>query len=147
MKKIKNYMEIKTLSHATNLESVCNAISVFVMQLDPTSGDLADIKTAVNEAVNNAIIHAYPGEIGKISVCASIFEDNLVEIKVKDWGCGIKNIKQAREALFTTGKDKGYSGLGFSVMENFMDKVIVRSTIYKGTTVTMKKRIETKELQ
>ncbi len=147
MKRIlENHMTIVFPSRDTNVSSAVDASSTFIKQLDPISDDLNDIKTAIKEAVSNAVIYAYPDEIGKISIRIAIFNDNLLEIKVRDWGCGIKNVEEAITPLFTTGGDE-CSGLGFTVMDSFMDKVTVRSTLYKGTTVTMCKKITPKEMR
>lgn len=145
-KELKNYMTIEIPSRNVNVSLVTDMFSLFIKQTDPTSEALNDTKTAIKEAITNAIVFAYPDEIGKISIKLSIFENNLLEVKVRDWGCGIRNIEEARTPLFTTGGDKT-AGLGFTVMESFMDKVTVRSTIGKGTIVTMKKYIQTKGIK
>lgn len=145
-KELKNYMTIEIPSRNVNVSLVTDMFSLFIKQTDPTSEALNDTKTAIEEAITNAIVFAYPDEIGKISIKLSIFENNLLEVKVRDWGCGIRNIEEARTPLFTTGGDKT-AGLGFTVMESFMDKVTVRSTIGKGTIVTMKKYIQTKGIK
>ena len=116
------------------------AVAAFAAQLDPTVEELSDIKTAVSEAVTNCIVHAYEKQVGKIYITASIYNQGKIRIKIKDKGCGIENITQAREPLFTT-KGGERSGLGFAVMESFMDKITVRSNIGKGTTVTLTKQI------
>ena len=102
--------------------------------------ELCDIKTAVSEAVTNCIVHAYPDRIGEIYIAASLSESNLVTIKVRDHGCGIADVQKAMEPLFTTGGSER-SGMGFTIMESFMDKLTVRSMQGKGTTVQMRKRI------
>lgn len=145
-KELKNYMTIEIPSRNVNVSLVTDMFSLFIKQTDPTSEALNDTKTAIEEAITNAIVFAYQDEIGKISIKLSIFENNLLEVKVRDWGCGIRNIEEARTPLFTTGGDKT-AGLGFTVMESFMDKVTVRSTIGKGTIVTMKKYIQTKGIK
>lgn len=121
------------------------AVSAFAAQLDPTIDEISDIKTAVSEAVTNCIVHAYPDSVGKIYIYAAILQDNRIKITVKDRGCGIIDVKQAMEPLFTTlGGER--SGLGFAVMESFMDKVIVRSKYGKGTSVTMFKTVSGRAL-
>lgn len=145
-KELKNYMTIEIPSRDVNKSLVTDMISPFLKQLDLISEDFNDVKTAIKEAVDNAVFYAYPEKIGKISIRLSIFENNLLEVKVRDWGCGIRDIEEAREPLFSTGGDKS-AGLGFTVMESFMDKVTVHSTPYKGTTVTMRKKLNTKEIQ
>ena len=135
-----NYIAMEFLSRSVNEGFARTAIAAFAAQLDPTLEEIGDIKTAVSEAVTNAIVHAYPNEIGKVSVRASIFDGNVLEIVVRDWGCGIENIEKAREPLYTTGGEER-SGMGFTIMESFMDALIVRSKPQKGTVVTMKRKI------
>ena len=112
----------------------------FAAQLDPTLDEVADIKTAVSEAVTNAIVHAYPDRIGRITLRLRLLAGNLLEVQVKDSGVGIPDVEQARTALFTTGNEER-SGMGFTIMESFMDSLKVRSAVGRGTTVTMRKRI------
>ena len=112
----------------------------YAAQLDPNLDELAAIKTAVSEAVTNSIVHAYPDTLGKITMRLRLLEGNELEIRIKDTGIGIPDVEQARTPLFTTGNEER-SGMGFTIMESFMDKLTVRSTPGKGTTVTMKKRI------
>ena len=112
----------------------------FAAQLDPTLEEVNDIKTAVSEAVTNAIVHAYPDTLGKVSVKLRIREGHVLEIVVKDWGVGIADVDQARTPLFTTGNEER-SGMGFTIMESFMDVLKVRSAPGKGTTVTMARKI------
>lgn len=112
----------------------------FATQLDPTLDEIADIKTAVSEAVTNAIVHAYPDRLGKVALRLRLFEDGVLEIVVKDWGVGIEDVEKARQPLYTTGNEER-SGMGFTIMESFMDTLRVRSTPGKGTTVTMRRRI------
>ncbi|MBR2454933.1 MAG: anti-sigma F factor [Clostridia bacterium] len=115
-------------------------VSAFAAQLDPTVEEINDIKTAVSEAVTNCIVHGYRNSVGKIYIGVKIHDDNRVVITIRDRGCGISDIKKAREPLFTTlGGDR--AGLGFSVMESFTDKLSVRSKIGVGTTVTLCKKI------
>lgn len=115
-------------------------VAAFTAQLDPTVEEINDIKTAVSEAVTNCIVHGYRNTVGKIYISVKIHDDNKVIITVRDRGCGINDIRKAREPLFTTlGGDR--AGLGFSVMESFTDKLTVRSTLGKGTTVTLCKKI------
>ena len=135
-----NYIAMEFLSRSANEGFARTAVAAFAAQLDPTLEEIGDIKTAVSEAVTNAIVHAYPDELGKISVRASIFEGNVLEIVVRDWGCGIENVEKAREPLYTTGGEER-SGMGFTIMESFMDALNVRSKPQKGTVVTMKRRI------
>ncbi len=116
------------------------AAACYAARLDPTLDEVADIKTAVSEAVTNAIVHAYPDTLGKVTMRLRLFENNELEITVKDWGVGIPDVEQARTPLFTTGNEER-SGMGFTIMESFMDSLRVRSTVGKGTVVTMRKRI------
>ena len=112
----------------------------FATRLDPTLDEVADIKTAVSEAVTNAIVHAYPHSIGKIAMRLRLLEDHQMEIQIKDTGVGIPDVEQARTPLFTTGNEER-SGMGFTIMESFMDQVRVRSKPGKGTTVTLRRRM------
>lgn len=115
-------------------------VAAFAAQLDPTVEEINDIKTAVSEAVTNCIVHGYKNSVGKIYITVKIREDASVVISIRDRGCGISDIKKAREPLYTTlGGDR--AGLGFSVMESFTDRLTVRSTVGKGTTVTLYKKI------
>lgn len=119
-------------------------VAAFTAQLDPTVEEINDIKTAVSEAVTNCIVHGYRNSVGKIYIAVKIHNDNKIIITIRDRGCGISDIKKAREPLFTTlGGDR--AGLGFSVMESFTDKLSVRSTLGKGTTVTLCKKIRGRE--
>ena len=121
------------------------AVSSFIACTDPNIEELTDIKTAVSEAVTNAIVHGYKDFSGKIYITVSIFENNIIRIKVRDKGVGIADIEKAMEPLFTTAGEER-AGLGFAVMESFMDKVRVASRPDMGTTVTMEKRIWGKRL-
>ena len=115
-------------------------ISAFVSQLDPTIDELTDIKTAVSEAVTNAIIHGYKDSIGQIYITVKLFDGGIIEIKIKDKGCGIDDLKQAMEPLYSSESNER-AGLGFAVMQSFMDKLKVTSKVGNGTTVTMEKRV------
>ena len=122
------------------------AVSAFASQLDMTIEELGDIKTIVSEAVTNCIVHAYKDKIGKIYITCQVFEEGVLRVTVKDKGCGIPDVKKAREPLYTSvGGDR--SGLGFSVMESFSDKLSVRSKVGSGTTVTMEKKISGKKYE
>ena len=135
-----NSVRLEFMSRSVNEGFARAAMAVFASQLDPTLDELGDIKTAVSEAVTNCIVHAYPDTLGKISVRARLFPDNSVEIVVRDWGLGIPDVPKALEPMFTTGGDDR-SGMGFTIMESFMDKVRVRSKTGSGTTVTMRRHI------
>ena len=117
-----------------------SAAACYAAQLDPTLDEIADIKTAVSEAVTNAIVHAYPDRMGRVSMRLRLLEGSVLEIQVKDWGIGIPDVERARTPLFTTGSEER-SGMGFTIMESFMDSLRVRSAEGKGTTVIMRKRI------
>lgn len=135
-----NTATIEFLSRSANEGFARTAAACFAAQLDPTLDEVNDIKTAVSEAVTNAIVHAYPDSLGKVKLRLRLFEDNILEIVVQDWGVGIADVEQARTPLFTTGNEER-SGMGFTIMESFMDALRVRSTPGKGTAVTMRRRI------
>ena len=116
-------------------------ISAFCSQLDPTTGELADIKCAVSEAVTNCTVHAYRDTVGLIYITAKLYSDGEVRIVIKDKGCGIPDVTVARQPLYTTDAEGERSGMGFTVMESFCDKVKVVSGCAKGTTVTLYKRL------
>lgn len=136
--------EIKLIipSKSTNEAFARVAVGAFVSRFDPTLEQLNDIKTAVSEAVTNCIVHAYKEKIGKIYITVSE-DDGNVKIRIRDYGCGIPDVEKAMEPLYTTGGEER-AGLGFAVMESFMDKLRVRSTPGKGTTVTMLKKLDAK---
>lgn len=142
--KVLNEMKLTFLSKSVNESFARGAVSAFLMQLDPTVSQLADIKTAVSEAVTNCIVHAYPDSTGTIYINAKILEDNRFVVSVRDRGCGIQNVKQAMEPMFTTGGEER-AGLGFAVMQSFTDKIRVSSKPGKGTTVTMSKQLKKDE--
>lgn len=144
MKSVNN-MKLVFDSKSVNESFARTAVSGFVAQLDPTVEEIADIKTALSEAVTNSVVHGYKDVIGKIYITADIYENGKVVIKVKDKGCGIEDINRAREPLFTTCTTGERAGLGFAVMETMMDKLKVNSTYHKGTTVIMEKLIKSKE--
>ena len=135
-----NTATIEFLSRSSNEGFARTAAACFAAQLDPTLDEVTDIKTAVSEAVTNCIVHAYPNELGKIRMKLRLFEDNTLEVVVQDWGVGIADVAQARTPLFTTGNEER-SGMGFTIMESFMDTLKVRSKPGKGTTVVMSRRL------
>ena len=137
---VTNYIKLEFPSKSVNEGYARSAIAAFAAQLDPTLEELGDIRTAVSEAVTNAIVHAYPDDIGTIWLKARILEGDKLEIVVKDNGRGNADLKQAMEPLFTTGGEDR-SGMGFTIMESFTDHLKVRSAPGKGTTVTMVRRI------
>ena len=121
------------------------AVSGFLSQLNPQVDELSDIKTAVSEGVTNCIVHAYRNTIGQIYMQIRIFENSKIYIKIRDKGCGIKDISQAMEPLFTTAPEEERAGLGFAVMESFMDKIKVRSQEGKGTTIILEKTLKSRK--
>lgn len=135
-----NSFTMRVLSRSANESFARVAVASFVAQLDPTLEELSDIKTAVSEAVTNSIVHAYKNTIGTIYISVDLYEDRSVKIKIRDTGTGIENVEQAMQPLFTTvGGER--SGLGFSVMQSFMDSLKVNSKTNKGTTIIMRKRL------
>jgi stage II sporulation protein AB (anti-sigma F factor) len=134
-----NYIRLEFPSMSVNESFARAAIGAFAARLDPTLEELGDIKTAVSEAVTNCIVHAYPNTLGTISIRAGISGDTL-EIQIKDSGVGIPDIARAREPMFSTGGEER-SGMGFTIMDSFMDKIKIRSQADKGTAVTMWRRI------
>ena len=133
---MENYIKLEFPSKSSNEAFARTAAAAFAAQLDPTVEELGDIKTAVSEAVTNCIVHAYPDSIGKVCMKMKILDDSVIEISVRDWGRGIADVKQAMTPLFTTGGEER-SGMGFTIMESFMDKLKLKSKPGKGTTVTM----------
>ncbi len=134
--KYENYIKLEFPSKSCNEALARSVAGVFAAQLDPTIEELGDIKTAVSEAVTNCVVHAYPDSIGKIMLRCRILQDDSIEIVVRDWGKGIEDIQKARTPLYTTGGEDR-SGMGFTIMESFMEKVTVRSRPGEGTTVVM----------
>ena len=140
-----NEMKLKLPSLSVN-ESVARAtVAAFCAQMDPGAMELADIKCAVSEAVTNCIVHAYRDILGTIYITVSLYEDRRVRIEIRDRGCGIEDVKIARQPLYTTDAQGERSGMGFTVMESFCDKVRVVSKWGKGTTVTLFKQLERRE--
>lgn len=134
---VRNEMKLRLPSLSVNEGMARAAVAAFCSQLDPTPSELADIKCAVSEAVTNCIVHAYRDTIGIIYITVRLCQGGLVRIEIKDKGCGIENVEKAREPLFTTDAENERSGMGFTVMESFCDKVRVFSGCKKGTTVTL----------
>ena len=135
-----NEAKLTFLSRSANESFARTAAACFAAQLDPTLDEVNDIKTAVSEAVTNATVHAYPDVLGSITMRLRLFADNTLEIVVKDAGVGIEDVARAREPLYTTGGEER-SGMGFTIMESFMDAVRVRSVPGKGTTVTLRRKV------
>ena len=140
MKQPINQATVQFLSRSANEGFARTAAACFAAQLDPTLDEINDLKTAVSEAVTNAIVHAYPDTLGKVTMVMKLFEDNTVEIAVKDRGVGIADLEQARAPLYTTGGAER-AGMGFTIMESFTDGMKVRSAPGKGTTVVLSKKI------
>ena len=138
-----NTVKITFPSRSVNEGFARSALSAFAAQADPTLDELADVKTAVSEAVTNCIVHAYANTIGPITLTAALYEDGTLRVAVADKGCGIPDVSKAMEPLFSTGGAER-AGLGFAVMESFMDSVKVRSAPGKGTRVTLSKRLGTR---
>jgi len=133
-------MKLEFPSRSANEAFARSAVAAFACALDPTLEELADLKTAVSEAVTNCIVHAYPDSFGTITVKARIHSDNSVEVSVSDRGCGISDVEAAMRPMYTTGGEER-SGMGFTIMESFTDSLRVRSKEGAGTTVVMRKRI------
>ena len=138
--KTTNYIIFECLSRSANEAFARGAVACFAAQLDPTQGELGDLTTAVSAAVTHATGPAYPAPRGRAAVKGQHREDNVLEVTVRDWGRGIEDVEQARQPLYTTGGEER-SGMGFTIMESFMDKVTVRSAPGKGTRVTMRRRV------
>ena len=137
---VQNQVHLEFPSRSANESFARCAAACFAAQLDPTLEEVNDIKTAVSEAVTNAIVHAYPNTIGKITLRLRILDDHSLEILVRDKGVGIADVEQARTPMFTTGSEER-AGMGFTIMESFMDSLKVRSAPGKGTSVTMRLKI------
>lgn len=144
MQRMENYVTLEFLSRSSNEGFARVAAAGFAAQLDPTLDELGDIKTAVSEAVTNAIVHGYPDQLGKIVMKLKLLENNTLEITVRDWGRGIEDIQQARQPLFTTGGEER-SGMGFTIMESFMTNLEIISKPGKGTTVHMRRKLQRRQ--
>ena len=138
--KAENYIKLEFPARAVNEGFARAAVAAFVSQLDPTLTELGDLKTAVSEAVTNAVVHAYPDSLGVVQLRARILPGGELELVIKDKGVGIPDVERARTPLYTTGGEER-SGMGFTIMEGFTDKLRVRSVPGRGTTVTMRRRL------
>ena len=138
--KAENYIKLDFPSRSSNEAFARSAAAAFAAQLDPTLEELGDIRTAVSEAVTNCIVHAYPEELGRIHLRMRILRGGVLGILVRDWGKGIADVEQAMRPLYTTGGEER-SGMGFTIMASFMDKIRVRSAPGKGTTVVLRRTI------
>lgn len=143
---VRNVMKMKLPSLSVNEGMARAAVAAFCVQTDVSATELADIKCAVSEAVTNCIVHAYRDTVGEIQLTVTIFNQGLIRIEIKDRGCGIEDVRQAREPLYTTDREGERSGMGFTVMESFCDGVRVSSVPQRGTTVVLFKRIAARDL-
>lgn len=143
--KAQNTIKITFSSYSVNEGFARGAVAAFLAQADPTVAQLADVKTAVSEAVTNCIVHAYPGSIGLIRMTAALYPNGDVRITISDKGVGISDVAKAMEPMYTTGNPEERSGLGFSVMQSFMDQVKVVSQQDHGTRVTMVKHLTSRQ--
>ena len=139
--KFENYMTLEFPSRSANEAFARSAVACFAAQLDPTMEEIGDIRTAVSEAVTNAIVHAYPDGLGTVTVRCRILKGNTLDIVVKDRGIGIADVEQARKPMFTTG-GMDRSGMGFTIMESFMTNLDITSEPGKGTTVHMRRKLQ-----
>ena len=139
--KFENYMILEFPSKSCNEAFARSAVACFAAQLDPTLEELGDIRTAVSEAVTNCIVHAYPDELGMITIRCRILKDQILDIVIKDKGKGIGDVEQARRPMYTTGGAER-SGMGFTIMESFMTSLTVTSVPEKGTTVHMRRKLQ-----
>ena len=142
--KFDNYMILEIPSKSNNESFARSAVACFAAQMDPTLEELGDIRTAVSEAVTNAIVHAYPNDIGIITIRCRILKGNVLDIVVKDRGVGIPDTEQARKPMYTTG-GSDRSGMGFTIMESFMTTLEVISESGKGTTVHMRRKLQRRQ--
>lgn len=142
--KFGNYMILEFPSKSSNEAFARSAVACFAAQLDPTLEELGDIRTAVSEAVTNCIVHAYPEQLGIITLRCRILKDNVLDIVVKDKGVGISDVEQARRPAYTTG-GTDRSGMGFTIMESFMTDLEISSKPGKGTTVHMRRKLQRRQ--
>ena len=138
---IVNEIKVDFLSVPENEGFARLTISAFLLPLNPTMSELSDVKTAVSEAVTNAIIHGYQGKLGTVRMRATLTDKRFLTVDITDNGVGIPDLKQAMQPFFTTQPEKERSGMGFAVMQTFMDHVTVQSEVGRGTTVRMRKRV------
>ena len=139
--KFENHMTLDFPSRSANEAFARSAVACFASQMDPTLEELGDIRTAVSEAVTNCIVHAYPNELGTITMRCRILKDKTLDIVIKDKGVGIADVDQARKPMFTTGGSER-SGMGFTIMESFMTSFTVTSVPGKGTSIHMRRKIQ-----
>ncbi len=140
--KLINELKLKLPSLSVNESAARAIVAAFAAQANPTVSEVADIKCVVSEAVTNCIVHAYPQTMGVIYITVQIYSNRSIRLEIRDRGVGIGDVRQARQPLFTTSPESERSGMGFTVMESFTDKMRVRSKVGKGTTVLMVKQLE-----
>ena len=141
MKRIINELKLRLPAQSVNEAVARSVISAFMAEANPTVEELGDVRCAVSEAVTNCIVHAYPDELGVITLRCRILKDNVLDIVIKDRGVGIPDIGKAKQPMFTTGGAER-SGMGFTIMENFMTSLMVSSDPGKGTTIHMRRRLQ-----
>ncbi|MEE0757559.1 anti-sigma F factor [Allofournierella sp.] len=139
--KAKNLVKLSFYSRSVNEGFARGALAAFLAQADPTVPELADVKTAVSEAVTNCIVHAYPGGVGLVHMSVALYDGGKIKITITDKGVGIADVEKAMQPMFTTGNPEERAGLGFAVMQSFMDKVKVTSKPGQGTRVVMTKTL------
>ncbi len=141
-KKVINELKLVFDSDSRNESFARYAVSAFVSRVDPDTQEIADIRTALSEAVTNCIVHGYRGSEGKITVYIALYDDRSIKMTVTDKGCGIENIEEAKQPLFTTDQSGERGGMGLVIMESFCDNMRIRSEVGRGTSVTMLKRLK-----
>ena len=139
--KAKNLVKLSFYSRSVNEGFARGALAALLAQADPTVPELADVKTAVSEAVTNCIVHAYPGGVGLVHMSIALYEGGTVKITIADKGVGIADVAKAMQPMYTTGNPEERAGLGFAVMQSFMDKVKVTSKPGQGTRVVLTKTL------
>jgi stage II sporulation protein AB (anti-sigma F factor) len=146
MKKMKciNEMKLQFISRSANEGFARVAVASFAAQLDPTLDELSELKTAVSEAVTNAIVHGYKNGFGIVYINAKIYDEGVISIIIRDKGCGIESIEKAMEPLYTSSDSGDRAGMGFTIMQSFMDKLRVNSSMDKGTRIFMQKKLTVK---
>ena len=144
-KSISNVFEMTFQAESVNEGFARVCVSAFCLQLNPTLDEISDIKTAVSEAVTNCVVHAYPNKVGDVEILVRL-NNNQIYISIKDYGVGISDVLKAKEPFYTSKPDSERSGMGFTVMESFMDSVVVNSEVNKGTEVVLVKNLEDNKL-
>lgn len=144
MMKCINEMKLQFLSRSANEGFARVGLASFAAQLDPTLDELSELKTAISEAVTNAIVHGYKNDFGIVYISAKLYKDGIISIIVRDKGCGIDNVDKAMEPLYTSSDSGDRAGMGFTIMQSFMDKLRVSSAVGKGTRIFMQKKLSTK---